>query len=136
MIGPWRLCKLLERIESIDGNERTNIVQFSGGFKKERATYEMAIARMSKLCDLDVGTRVISKRRSEDMPYTINDSGERVPLITITENKFYPGIVAGYHESQSEHNNLLVFFDDGIVQYVTQKCIRRVLGSDSYNHGN
>lgn len=108
---------------------------FNGGFKKDVATYEMAIRRMSTLAELEIGTRVISKRRSEDMPYTMNHSGEQIPLITSIDSELYPGIVAGYHESQSEVNQLLLFFDDGIVQYVPQNKIRRVLGNDSYNHG-
>lgn len=136
VVGAWKPCKLVERIESNDGNDRTNIVKFMyGGYKKDVAEYEMAYRNVPSRAELNPGTRVIAKRRSDDMPYIFDDKGEKVPLIASLDTELYAGILAGYHESNTEKNFYLIFFDDGIVQYVPRKHIRRVLGNDGYKHG-
>lgn len=133
MVAPWHACQLVEEIERIDnGNEKSFIVQFfNDNQRKDVAEYEMASQTTPKHDDLKkIGTRIIARRRAEEMPYRIDDSEQKIQLFASNDSEYYPGIIAGGVE-----NRYMIFFDDGIVQLIKRKQIRRVLGDDRHNHG-
>lgn len=117
----------------IIGNNNDHVVQFRDGTKKDVASYELAIGVVPFPSGLEKGTRVIAPRCSEELPYKLDDSGQRIGLYIDSGNsaELYPGILAGY----SDNDRYMVFFDDGMVQHVERKKIRRVLGNDGYQHG-
>lgn len=132
VLGPWKACKLLDKVEST-GNNNDHVVQFFNDHtKKDVAEYELAHGQIPSIESLLLRTRVIAARRNEDIPYKLDESGERVMLYASNSKELYPGIIASWHETDGRY---LVFFDDGMVQYIPRAMIRRVLGNDEYKHG-
>lgn len=131
MVGPWKQCKVLKRLEDI-GNNKFYVVEFCNDrTRRDVASYELAENVVPTDDELERGTRAIATRRTEELPYKQNARGHKIELYSSNPNEFYPGIVAARHAD----GRYLVFFDDGMVQYVSKSHIRRVLGNDSHNHG-
>lgn len=128
VIGAWQPCKLLDTLE----NHPKYIVEFlHDGEQMNVAEHELASENIPDHSAVsDIGTRVIAKRCSKELPYIVNDKFQRVPLLPSQDDEFYPGIIAFV-----SGNRFMVFFDDGPVQFVKLDFIRRVKGDDSYNHG-
>lgn len=133
VVGAWQICKLMKKIEQTDiDNDKPYIVQFiHTAAIKQVAEYELAALGIPTYDDLkELGTRVIARRRTEDMPYRLDESNRKIQLFDSNDQDFYPGIISCLSESR-----YLIFFDDGIVQFIKPKYIRRVLGNDRHNHG-
>lgn len=131
VVGSWMRCKVLKRVENI-GSHKVYVVEFSNDrTKKDVASYELAKHVVPTDNELKKGTRVIAARRNEELPYKLNEIGGKIELYSSTPYEFYPGILAMFHTD----GRYLVFFDDGMVQYVPKSNIRRVLGNDAHNHG-
>lgn len=128
VLGPWQPCFLEGEVENID--DYSHVVRFcSDNRKKLVASYELADASKPEHSELKRGIRVIAKRCGKKLPYQLDAFGQRIRLYSNSDSDFYPGIVFG---SYSQH---LVFFDDGMVQYVPIEHIRRVLEPDGCKHG-
>lgn len=136
ILGAWQPCELMTKIENIDNPFLPSyIVKFIRNPQKtDILEYELASRRIpSGAEDFSVGTRVIARRRKERLPYRIDKStGEKVLLVYSCDTDFYAGVIAGFSDS-----GVLVFFDDGIVQFVENpyKDIRRVIGNYKWNYG-
>lgn len=131
VLGPWKPCRLLNKVENI-GNDKDYVVQFVyDNSKRDVASYELANGNIPDPNGLEKGTRVIAARRSEELPYKLDDSGQRIGLYGNNSNELYAGIFVDFDEK----GRCLVFFDDGMVQYVPLGLIRRVLGNDGHQHG-
>lgn len=98
--------------------------------KKCVASYELARNVIPNHDDLSLGTRIIARRLNDNLPYTLDENRKKVMLYANGEHEFYPGILVRF-----DRDRYLVFFDDGIIQYVLKECMRRVEGNDRYNHG-
>ena len=131
VVGSWKPCKVLKKVENI-GNNKVYVVEFfNDRTKKDVASYELAKHMVPTDSELEKGTRVIALRRTEKLPYKLNEIGVKIELYSSDPREFYPGILAAFHTD----GRYLVFFDDGMVQYVPKSHICRVLGNDAYNHG-
>lgn len=79
--------------------------------------------------------RVIARRKSSRMPYTTTQSSDIKHFIHTNEkHAFYAGIIGCHSLHRDNQPIFLVFFDDGHVQYVSQRNIRLVFGSPGYKH--
>lgn len=103
-----------------------------GGAKFNIFEYELASQEAPKRAEISqIGTRVIAQRRSKYLPGILDENFKKHPLFFDPNNGFYPGIIASMHHG----NRALIFFDDGVVQYIELNSIRRVLGNDKSKHG-
>lgn len=128
IIAPWQLCELLGiSLPNENGDTKKFLVKFSDK-QKDVTEYELASA-MTPLHSLTIGTRIIAKRRNDDLPYRL-ENGQQVLLFDNNDMDFYPGIIANYTDTQ-----YMVFFDDGIVQLVKHADIRRVEGDHQWHYG-
>lgn len=138
VIAPWKPCQLINEhcfINENDVEERSAIVRI-GEQKFELPKSKLAFSKASH--HLHHGARVVAKRRSIDLPYTIDaQTCKQIPIYDSQDQKLYPGILAVKNDSVRKQNRLshVVFFDDGHVQSVDKKDIRLVLESDSLQHG-
>lgn len=127
------MCELTDQIENVENPaHKKYVVRFiSNGCKGIVAEHELASRLMPDHSVLrQTGTRIIARRSTDEMPHRVDGTGERIHLFASNENEYYPGIVAGAHVDR-----YLIFFDDGIVQLIKRKFIRRVKGDDQINHG-
>ncbi|XP_055311987.1 histone-lysine N-methyltransferase SETDB1-B-like [Sitodiplosis mosellana] len=133
VIGAWQPCELQGKIENIDDpNASSYIVKFIRyPQKKNVLEYELAGRHWPRGTELTFGTRVVARRCLERLPYRIDKSGEKIFLLYSKNSDFYAGVIAGFDDSR-----VLVFFDDGIVQLVEHKDIRRVIGNDRWYHAH
>lgn len=133
VIGPWQPCELLELSDTNVNNSKVCIVRFfQDHTKMDVPEYEMAARKIPMPIEIiTVGTRIIARRRSDSLPYVIDESNEKVHLLYSNQTHFYPGIIAGIYDQK-----FMVFFDDGVVQLTKIKYIRRVLGNFTFNYGN
>lgn len=130
VVGSWKPCKILKRVENI-GNKEVYVVEFaSDRTRRDVASYELAKHVVPADSELEKGTRVVA-RRTEELPYKWSEIGVKIELYPNDPREFYPGILAAFNTD----GRYLVFFDDGMVQYVPKSHIRRVLGNDAQNHG-
>lgn len=133
-IDRWRECNLVRELKNTndDGGDMYLVEFTSDGCRIRVMNYELASDQIPKEHQLIRGTRVIARREGDKMPYIINSAIQKSYVYKNESMAFYPGILSG-------HVNIfgarLVFFDDGMVQYLTNGHIRRVLADDGYQHG-
>lgn len=101
-------------------------MEFDDGEKKEISLHEIACTMQR---NFERGNRVIAKRQPEDVPYELK-FGQRVNLLTSNNSDFYPGILAA-----KKDDYFLVFFEDGIVQYVPRNNIFLVHNKNELKYG-
>ncbi|XP_031626474.1 histone-lysine N-methyltransferase eggless-like [Contarinia nasturtii] len=133
IIDAWQECSLVKEFGVVDGNRMYHVKFCDDEHQKRVAEFELASYKEPMYMELIRGTRVIARRDKDEMPYILDNSGEKKQLYKNECLAFYPGIVSGHHDL---HGRYLVFFDDGIVQYVSVVHIRRVLGDYGYKHAH
>ncbi|XP_031638664.1 histone-lysine N-methyltransferase met-2-like [Contarinia nasturtii] len=133
VIGPWQPCEMLKMVENVDkSNEKLFIVRYYRDLhKKDVPEYELASRKIPKPVELPIGTRIIARRRSDILPYLIDESGQKILTLYSTDTQYYPAIVASFYDQR-----FMVFFDDGVVQLTKLKYIRRVLGNTRFDHAH
>lgn len=117
-------------MEHIDNNIVYGVQYVNDGSKGNVASYELASSNTPDRNKLKNGTRVIA-RHGENMPYKLDKTGQQIGLYQSHRTEFYAGIFVGFDDIEIR---CLVFFDDGIVEYVPLKHIRCVLGNDGHQH--
>lgn len=97
---------------------------------KELKLPEYAVADYNKPRNiLKPGTRIIARFQKESLPY-LKLSGN-IELLVNDINGFYPGII-----SHTKHNSsYMIFFDNGLTQYVPATDIRRVFSDLGHKNG-
>lgn len=117
------------------------IVQCSDGAIKKIPQHCIANATGKEPnVELAAKTRIIAQRKTVLMPMIYSKFDDQfVPSHANDEQAFYPGIISS-HKYLPENKiwQYLVFFDDGHVQYVSNKNIRVVFGDfgTKYVHSN
>lgn len=113
---------------SVNCSEDTITIQHNG-LEIDMPKHKLAVNNPFKKFD-----RVVAFRRSEDMPYKIDDTGELVKLYPNTSDRPYAGLVVEF-SGNDESTQCLVFFDDGHVQAVKRRHIFKVLETNWMSHG-
>lgn len=77
--------------------------------------------------------RVIAKRQVNKLPFTIGPDGTEQPC-NYDLNGFYSGVISDLKLKHAKQRYYLVFFDDGLTQYIPEHDIRRVYGNYGYTY--
>lgn len=105
------------------------------GVKKIPDYYMAKYDELRPDVELPSRMRVIARRKSRKLPYTTSQSsGERHFIYVNDQYAFYAGIVGCNRFQRRGQWVYLVFFDDGHVQYVSQRNIRTVYSLPQFKH--
>lgn len=129
-------------VESSDEETETNvkhhIVEYPDGKTRKIPDYYMAYGYPpNPLERLPNGLRIVARRKQEYFPIGYSEHGPKY-LYHNDDSAFYAGILSSECMEREGRFYYLVFFDDGMVQYVSNENIRVVFGNygKRYVHKN